>query len=264
MIISYEAWEAVRDERKLGYVAEFCPVCREIRACRLFRVGEKFRADPVNGAPRIANVVRCQHCPFTTPVDALGYAGVAKTATSDIEALIRETNPQIRTKLAGTLAQVESLKRPDAVISSGLRQSLILEPFQHLAGPMEVMFRRNKKVDRPTIVSGIATVALTALLMGGCVAFSHGPRDDGKWFGAVGLAILIGGLFTLVQHALGTKRRVRTEFIPALAHALHPLKPSQEELQRCLSTFQADRWRLGKEIRPDQLWNAVENDKLAA
>jgi hypothetical protein len=198
------------------------------------------------------------------PVDALVYASVAKRPASNIEALIQETNPEIRTKLAGTLAAAESLKKPDAIISPGLRQSLLLEPFQYLAGPMEVMFRRNKKVDRPTIISGIGTVALTVLLMGGCAAFSHGSRDDGKWFGAVGLAILVGGLFTLVQHALGTKRRVRTEFIPALAQALHPLKPSQEELQKCLSTFQADRWRLGKEIRPDQLWNAVEGSKLAA
>src|SRR4030095_4659430 len=100
MIISLEAWEAVRDERKLGYVAEFCPVCRAVRACRLLRVGEKFQVDPVNGAPRIANVVRCEHCPFTTPVDALSYANVAKTPECAIETLIQQTNPQIRTKLA--------------------------------------------------------------------------------------------------------------------------------------------------------------------
>jgi hypothetical protein len=263
MIISYEAWEAVRDERKLGYVAEFCPVCREIRACRLFRVGEKFSAEPLNGAPRIANVVRCQHCPFTTPVDALTYASMAKTPSSDIEQLIQQTNPQIRTKLAGSLALAESLKQPDAQVSSGLRQSLLLEPFQHLAGPLEVMFRRNKKLDRPTISSGLVTIVLTFLLVGGCTAFSHGPRDDDKWFLAVALAAVIGGLFTLVQHALGAKRRVRTEFIPALANALRPLKPTREELATCVSTVRADGWRLGKEVQPDQLWSAVE-DRLAA
>src|SRR6185295_10855940 len=117
MIISYEAWEAVRDERKLGYVAEFCPVCREIRACRLLRVGEKFSADPVNGARPVTNIVRCEQCPFTTPVEALGYASIAKTPPSDIETLIQQTNPQIRTRLAGTLARAESLNRPGAVVS---------------------------------------------------------------------------------------------------------------------------------------------------
>jgi len=220
--------------------------------------------DPVNGAPPVANVVRCEHCPFTMPVDALVYANVTKKLPTTIETLIQETNPEIRTTLAGTLALAESLKKPNATVSAGLRESLMLEPFQHLAGPMEVMFRRNKKVDRPTTLSGIVTVALTVLAMGGCAAFSHGPRDDGKWFGAVGLVLLVGGFFTLVQHALGTKRRVRTEFIPALARALHPLKPSQEELQRCLSIFHADRWRLGKEITADQLMNAVESDRIAA
>jgi hypothetical protein len=178
--------------------------------------------------------------------------------------LIEQTNPQIRTKLAGSLALAESLKKPGAVVSAALRESLMLEPFQHLAGPMEVMFRRNKKLDRRTIVSGIGTIVLTALLMGGCTAFSHGPKNDDRWFAAVGIALLMGGLFTLVQHALGTKRRVRTEFIPALARALQPLKPSHEELQKCLLPFRADRWRLGKEIKPDQLWNAVDRDKLAA
>src|SRR4029079_1865287 len=114
MIISYEAWEAVRDERKLGYVAEFCPVCREIGACCLFRVGEKLRVDPVNGAPPVANVVRCEHCPFTMPVDALVYANVTKKLPTTIETLIQETNPEIRTTLAGTLALAESLKKPNA------------------------------------------------------------------------------------------------------------------------------------------------------
>src|SRR4249919_622461 len=99
MIISYEAWEAVRDERSLGYVAEFCPVCREIRACRLLRVGEKFRADPVNGAAPITNVIRCEHCPYTTPVDALSYTRVAQRPAGDIETLIQQSNPQIRAKL---------------------------------------------------------------------------------------------------------------------------------------------------------------------
>src|SRR5262245_5328454 len=117
MVISYEAWAAVRDERKLGYVAEFCPVCRQIRTCRVFRVGEKLGADPVNGAPRIANIVRCEHCPFTAPVDALIYATVAKTSPGDLETLIQQTNPHIRTNLAGTLAQVESLNRPGGTIS---------------------------------------------------------------------------------------------------------------------------------------------------
>jgi hypothetical protein len=120
-----------------------------------------------------------------------------------------------------------------------------------------VMFRRNRKVDRPTILSGVLSVLLTGLLMGGCVAYSHGKRDDDKWFAAVGLAMLAGGLFTLVQHALGTKRRVRTEFIPALAGALRPLKPTKEELQSCLGAFKSEGWHLGKEIKTDTLWAAL-------
>src|SRR4051812_32517111 len=127
MIISFEAWAAIRDERKLGYVAEFCPVCREIRPCRLLRVGEKFAVEPLNGAPRIANIVRCDRCPFTTPTDGLSYASVVKEFPLDIEALIQKTNPHIREKLAGTLAAEEKLRRPDAVVSSTLRQSLLLD-----------------------------------------------------------------------------------------------------------------------------------------
>jgi len=44
----------------------------------------------------------------------------------------------------------------------------------------------------------------------------------------------------------------------ALVQPLRPLKPSQEELQNCVSAFRAQGWRLGKEIRPEQLWSALE------
>jgi len=39
---------------------------------------------------------------------------------------------------------------------------------------------------------------------------------------------------------------------------------SREEIVQCVSTLQADGWRLGKEIRPDQLWTALESSQRAA
>jgi hypothetical protein len=86
-------WGSRRTERILGYVADFCPVCREARAFRLVRVGLASHVYYISfGAGRhVGHVIRCEECGSSFDTDATRYATFEKQRPVHLPELGRDS-----------------------------------------------------------------------------------------------------------------------------------------------------------------------------
>src|SRR5258706_11462307 len=95
-------WGTKRTERKQGLVADFCPICRDLRAFQLIRIGLASHVYYVAfGEGKLAGfLIQCQECRVSLKADPTTYATTEKRRVTDLEVLIQETFPKLRAVLA--------------------------------------------------------------------------------------------------------------------------------------------------------------------
>ena len=91
-------WGKKRVERNQGLVADFCPICREVRAFQLIRVGLASHVYYVSfGEGKLAgHIIRCNECRVKLAVDPTRYATTEKDARVGLEVLLGGTFPKLR------------------------------------------------------------------------------------------------------------------------------------------------------------------------
>ena len=106
-------WGKKRIERKQGMVADFCPICREVRAFTLIRVGLADHIYYVSfGQGKLAgHIIRCDTCGVALRADPTRFATAEKDPRIELETLIRQTFPRLRETYAERLALEQRIKR---------------------------------------------------------------------------------------------------------------------------------------------------------
>ena len=74
-------WGQKKTEKSIGYAADFCSMCREVRSIRVFRLGSAAHVYglSVGGGGLVGYSARCQSCSYAMEVDATGYQSLAKS-----------------------------------------------------------------------------------------------------------------------------------------------------------------------------------------
>lgn len=120
--------------RRLGYVADFCPICISARPFVLERVGaaKHILNLSIGGGELVDNQRVCLHCATAFRADPQQYAAVAKNLDT-IEPLTLETFPTLAQAHSPRLAlEQQVLAAPDG-IAPDTRAKLLLEPFTLLS-----------------------------------------------------------------------------------------------------------------------------------
>lgn len=152
--------------RKLGFVADFCPVCREIEKFQLSRVG---LASHLYGASfgegkLVGHQKKCLRCGTELQTDASIYKDVQKKLPSAGSAdLVANTFPNIRQHYSDRLSIEEQLAKRPAGIEAKTRASLIKEPFHLLAPIVEKRFSATH-IDRYVAMTLLLSLAGTILV----------------------------------------------------------------------------------------------------
>ena len=255
-------WGKKRTEKRLGYVAEFCPICRTIQPFSFTRIGLVSHIYYVGiGKNRLVeHAGRCERCHTSRAVNAERYANKASSVRS-VDILAEATFPNIREtyaerlKLEGQLASAPGSLRPE------VRPALLLEPFRYLARNVEEICGGDTKFDRQSGFGCVGTiVAVAALFFLGQVIYEGKESPDWLLWGLLGL-LGAGSVYTLVQLGLGPRRQLRRQVWPALARALKPLDPTEQELGNCLKQMTEMDLRIGKKITAAQLRAAIQQSK---
>ncbi|WP_133816569.1 hypothetical protein [Tahibacter aquaticus] len=253
-------WGTKRVQKRLGYVADFCPLCRSPRAFRLSRIGMAGHVYGVSvGGGKLAGFERfCLTCKTVLGAEHEAYSNIAKDyplervpESNQISHLIRATNPELAERYARRLELEQDLRRGNAVIDTATRKHLIKEPFLILAPAVERAFE-STHIDLPLLLTIAAAIAVP---IGAFWLFDLFLVGDAKelmpmFLAAIGLASFVA---VLVQGHLAKNRFLRRHFYPKLAQALVPLRPQPAELAMVLSELRQLGFALGKRTNPAAL-----------
>ena len=235
--------------RKLGFVADFCEICRRPQAFTLERrslIGH-FWYLPMGTTHAVRHQGRCTRCATEITTELLRYAQVAKKKAASTRDLLAATLANHEQVLQQRL-DLERVVRDDiATLSPAWRRDLLARPFVALSPMVEQRF---------------ATVHLDAWAGAALASFFALPPlvhalwaivspDDAELGGLAGLTMSVA---LIVWAAIGAKRRWIRKFVaPRLIDSLAPLRATDAEVAGILGELRTHKHKLGRYLRPDDL-----------
>jgi len=259
-------WGTKRVEKKLGRVADWCPMCREVRAFRLHKVsmvGHIYFVGLGRGET-VGHFGTCESCAFEMEVDPTLYAALAKPRSqSDARQLVQETFPNIRDAYSERL-ELEKRLRSGAGIEPETRQELLREVLQNAAPAVEARYAGGTQLD------GKAGSALLATLVAPIVViFSGQALLDPETVQSIvmplaGVLIVAGLVATVFYAATSNGRWMRAHILPMLARAFGPLAPTEQELDQLLAKFRAADLKIGKKLKSRLVCETVRDSRAGA
>jgi hypothetical protein len=251
-------WGKKRVERNIGMVADFCPICREVRAFKLIRVGLASHVYYVSfGEGQLAgHIIRCCECGVNLGVKPTRYAKTEKDSHVNLETLVRDTFPNLREAHAARLELETKIKRTRSALSGDEYRRFLMEPFSLLNPQVERRFAKSTEMDKQSGIGCLGTLLVGVALFFGSMKFS-GPVQDKILLAAL-IFVVIGTVYTFVQMHLGPGRFYRAKILPLLVKALKPLQPTKEDLAECIERSRTLGLRIGKVAKVDELWARLE------
>ena len=124
-------WKEQERVISLGYAADFCPVCRQIRTFEIseIRMATHLWFIPVERGTFLRHQQACVHCRVMQNSHRGRFARFERSPRKPLEDLIAETNPNLRASKAERLAVEEKIAAGGEGIDAGTRTQLLLEPF---------------------------------------------------------------------------------------------------------------------------------------
>lgn len=233
--------------RRLGYVADFCSLCREVRAFELKRVGLAGHVYYITltEGELAGHERRCTVCDTEFNAKPEIYARPSKELRT-VRELLPLTFPNLATYHAARFAMEKAIRDPFARISQQDRMALIKEPFTLLSHKAEERFRASL-IDGQSIAVFLLAIFVGGFVVAGLTAVR--PKDEEPLF-------LVIDLIVACVVAWAWSLRSRSKFIhkgilPPLISALHPLKPSPGEITVVLKDMKALGLKIGSKVKPD-------------
>lgn len=256
-------WGTRTTEKKHGYVADFCPICRKITPFRISRFGTvgHFYGISMGRQKLLGHAGYCENCGTQIGVDATSYEAFEKESGNDVESLIRTTFPSIREARAARLALEEKVRA--GTLDPEERRALLMEPF-HLSSELtEATLSGETKIQGRGGWGCLSTVlvSLAVLFIGNAIWAD--PEEREKVLTVFTILLIGGGIVSLILLVLEPGRIFSRKIVPNLVAALKPLKPTKEELAACLDRFKRSGFKLGKKIKAERLWKAIHPDPAA-
>lgn len=262
----FVVWGQKKTQKRLGFVADLCPVCRDVRRFRVIRIGVTTHVYFLSvGSGRLAtHEAECQSCGLRMEITPDVYRQVVKTPPETIEELVRISFPDLVDARAARLEH-EARLRAGEPLAPGVRHRLIRESLGIFSSLAEERLSGSARLDGRSAWSLAATVAIpVALLVAGESVASRATYVH-RIAPLAGLLFLTGFLLTLAFLATGASRWVRGPLLRRLANHLRPLAPTEEELDEHLTALRGMGLKLARKIGAARLVEAIEypTDELA-
>ena len=251
-------WGTKRTERNQGLVADFCPICRDLRPFQLIRVGLASHVYYVSfGEGKLAGyLIRCTDCGVDLGTQPTRYSTVEKDSRVSLEVLVRDTFPRLREAYAERLELESRIKRTRSALTGDDYRRFLMEPFALLNPLVEKRFANSTQMDKPAGIGCLGTLLLGGAIFFGSMKFS-GPTQDKILIAAL-IVVVIGTIYTFVQMHLGTGRFFRSKILPTLVKALKPLEPTREDLADCVGRCKTLGMKIGKVAKVEEVWTRLE------
>jgi cytochrome c oxidase subunit IV len=241
----------------LGYVAEYCTVCRDIVPARLLRI-------PRPGAQVIPrpteDVFCCTACEHTVATEAHRYRSFANAADEPLEKLVAQTHPDLPEVMAPRIFHERAaIVGEDQSID---RRAWMQESLRTLAYVPNVC--ADKAMRHATLVSVLVGGSL--FVVGSCVwsmnSVTMTDQRAIRWsllvlFVPIGVTIAI----YLATRALRIRRTARAILTRMLARSLRPLRPTEAELKELLTWCSVALPAIHRVLDADMLHAAIRAER---
>lgn len=248
-----------RKVRRLGWVADFCPICRRPQAFEISRVGMASHIYYISfGEGDLAgHIMRCGECATSLSSEESRYAAICEKKPADLAELAARTMPDLPERLGDRLAiEKRIVESPDSV-EPEIRSGAIMESFRIANGLIEEKLSKGTDMDRPAAIGCLGSLLV---VVGMIVAAAYLPNKPGDFFvGLLGVTAGIGFIYTLIQWGFAPRRFVAGKIIPLLVKALRPLQPSRDELAEALARCKQSKMKIARRLKLEGLWSAFSN-----
>jgi hypothetical protein len=226
--------------QQLGYVADFCPLCRDIKRFQLVGAsevakGEKFTGGRFNFHHYLAT---CPTCDTLYQVELARYADISEKPLA-LDALITKTFPTIRQVYADRLLLEDLLKASPKSIHGETRAKLLWEPFVLLS------YMTEKNVwGHPRDIGVLISYVVVFLIWLSMIPLHDKlvASGNGVVFRFLTIPLILPVFWQMVE---ARKRFVRNKIAPKIAQSLQPLKPSIKEYDDILTQLRQRKHQFG-------------------
>jgi hypothetical protein len=248
------AWK-IQTER-LGYIAEFCQFCHQIRVASLHRQTQLTDVYFIRvGSAELDNLLQCLSCGLLFTTDSMRYKSIS-TQSNDLDSLILETQPDISVRYRDALSINEDIRR--GTFDTEERLGLIRDRFTTIE-PM-LLRGENKIVAEECLIPILCTIPV------GFIAryFFSNNEVAGSAFmlSALGFSVIFAPAYYFSCKGADKRRlaeRIKNVFQPALASGLAFLKPTNEEMTRVIQKLNDDNYKIASLSNIGEIMSAINS-----
>jgi hypothetical protein len=250
-------WGKTIKRQKLGFVADYCAVCRDLRTFQVRRVGQASHVYYISfGQGDLLGYERtCQSC--STPFDAVPdtYYGMSKQNLPPGD-LITETFPGYYAAYRQQLEHDKKVRNTPSQLTPAERRASLREPFAVLA-PLAQQKLSSMQVDAGVWLALLAFIPL--IWLSATIGKFFSTSEYGEIHPAWALTGSAIGLALVIWQLSGSARRyLLKNVLPRLVPALAPLRPTEPELTEVLQELKQRRVKLGAKLRSGDLIAGIE------
>jgi hypothetical protein len=248
--------------RWLGWVGDFCSICRDFQAFRL-GAGEGRRELSLQ-PDTLDHWIVCEACGGSRSASLADYRAVAKKRPKDLVSLLRQTQPNAAERHCERLELEEDLSI--GALADGQRRWLIREAFGWMV--LAVEWRAPRRFSRDfeillTVVGGAFGLMMLPML-GMSVGLSL-TQDAPTWVKVLtALCGAGGGLALLLWLLLRKDRYLNKRVYPVLARALAPLRPTVDEIAAELQAMKNIDAAIGHRLRAERIAQLIAGPAVGA
>ena len=251
-----------RDMRTpVGFVADACPSCRNVTAFRVSKVNRVthiYYFIKLGAGQNLGHERQCLVCNTRMAADTHRYAFIrpSNIGLDDLRAI---TFPNLDEFYETQQVVAQKIASAPATLSDDERAMALRQPFAALAPIVQKKFAQTI-LDR---TFGLALLAWIAALVVGFTATRFMPESKAVVDG-IGIIFLGGLVGMFIAAAGGGRRYIRGKILPAIADAVRPLRPSEEEISRIVDEYKRRKLTIGKRVRTKHLMLLINAEPAAA
>jgi hypothetical protein len=253
-------WGKSIKRQKLGFVADFCPVCRDLRTFKVERIGSASHVYYISfGQGDLVGFERtCQAC--STPVEAVPstYLDFSKNARPASE-LISETFPNYYTANRELIERERKVRDTPSQLTPAERKARMREPFLVIA-PLAQQKLAAIRVDWRVLLAIFSFVPIFWLL--GLISGWVNPNQADPSMNWLIGALAVWGCLVFWEMFSASRRYLLKNAAPQLAASLAPLKPTESEINRILQELKQHKLKLGR-LRASDVLERIQQLRAA-
>lgn len=248
-------WGSKPYRRRVGRMAGFCPLCRDLRPFRVEEVGlvGHLYYVPLGRKTPHGFVKTCEVCKLALEAGEEDLASADAGRRAEVEELSTQAHPAVAARSAGRL-ELEGRVRSRSITAQE-RAALIREPILLASGFYDERVKATQFDARSSL--GCLSTILVPIIVGLAVR-AVVPTADEELKAVLSVIAVVLGLFTLYSLHTDGPRYARRSIVPRLAWALRPLDPSVEELGETFGALSAQGVKLCKAIGPEDVRHALD------